>query len=951
MASDPASGAGGRLAHELRSLQAGGQQSDLDEALTAYLRKVKARLGYTDVITGPGRRDRVALDEVYVPVPVDVAVSVTIQDGVVADAWLEDNSAAASDSPQSYARERGAARTATFDAANHKAMSQLTAVITEAISRGVDADYMDPATRPLIAAPPWYDGTRQRFWPLCAEDAAHLWGRLILLGAPGSGKSTFLRYAAQVEASRLLGADDPPAGHMLGMLRPPMVPIYVELRKVFSYGDGIDVDDVVDESLLWNYLSYEFDRLSPSPVSSILRREALRGQAIIMLDGIDEIPVPQGRGSLTKRRRQIRDLARALNVICPKSPIMMSGRDYAYRDWIIEGFQRVSIMPLRAQDVRRLLTNLGRTRALAQNELSTEINALSDALDMVPESLRNYPLFVSLMASLYWTQSRNALPNTRADLYRESIDLLLERWTSSAADEPPLTELLGCTRQDIEHRLRRVAYETHCQGAGAEVGAVDIEFSVLVTELFRLGAQTDPHKVLAYLSEYAGVLIAQDPEHFRFAHRGFQEYFAAGYMAALLDEADDTDDSCTASRKVRRIFESSPLLWREPCLMLGEILNGQGGRDKAWDLVAELVRRETSEPSDQQSADWNLWLASRLIFDSSMYRRMGIREAPLIDDLRHKLPGIMSSRNLQAPERVDCGYCLGAIGDRRPGIGVDESGVPTPTMCWIPAGIYTIGATDDLAAQISEQPWARGWAFGREMPDGTLELRDFEIARYPVTVTQFKAFVDAADGYRDDAWWLPAGIEWKRDRREVSHLRSNSIGNLPQTHVSWYEAHAFCRWLSARSGFFYRLPTEAEWEAAARYSSIGWFQWGDEFDVQACNSAASGFGHAVPVGCYEGYLGPRSELPTDLCGNIWEWTSTAATGANGEEFAYPYRPDGRENEMLSRPGLYRVVRGGSYINPPFLLRITYRGRDEATAQIGRAGFRLARSLYRERKDD
>ena len=132
---------------------------------------------------------------------------------------------------------------------------------------------------------------------------------------------------------------------------------------------------------------------------------------------------------------------------------------------------------------------------------------------------------------------------------------------------------------------------------------------MLVTELFRLGAQTDPHKVLAYLSEYAGVLIAQDPEHFRFAHRGFQEYFAAGYMAALLNEDDGAGGNDAAARKIRSVFESSPLLWREPCLMLGEILNGQGSRDKAWDLVAELVGQDAASPSGQLSADWDLWLA------------------------------------------------------------------------------------------------------------------------------------------------------------------------------------------------------------------------------------------------------------------------------------------------------------------------------------------------------
>ena len=120
-------------------------------------------------------------------------------------------------------------------------------------------------------------------------------GPLGVARRPWQRQEHVLAVCCSIEAARLLEGTDRAGGHLLETFRPPMVPIYVELRKVFSYGDGIGIDEFIDEGVLWNYLSYEFDRSSPAPVSPALRREALRGQAIIMLDGIDEVPVPQGR--------------------------------------------------------------------------------------------------------------------------------------------------------------------------------------------------------------------------------------------------------------------------------------------------------------------------------------------------------------------------------------------------------------------------------------------------------------------------------------------------------------------------------------------------------------------------------------------------------------------------------------------------------------------------------
>lgn len=932
-----------KLARELRSLQRSADRPVLDEALVVYLRTVRARLGQTYVMMGPGRRENVSLEDIYVPVPVDVAMSVRVQSGTIAEAWLEDNTEAAqllAEGQTNLPGWAGTDRTPTFDSAEATGIAHIRDTVAEVISQGADADHEDPTTRPLIAAPPWYDGTRHRFWPLYAEDAVALWHRLILLGAPGSGKSTFLRYLAQHQAAALLGsaADD---RNLCGQ----RIPIYLELRKVFGVGDGIDIDVKVDENIVWNYLREDLEHIGLSAVTEILRREALNGRAIIMLDGIDEVPIPSVPGAQERRRVQLQSLARTVNTLFPESQVVISGRDYSYRGWRIDGFDRVTINPLRGPDIKRLLSNLGRKRSLEGKHLDNEVIALRRALEDVPEALRSYPLFVSLMASLYWAERRSALPGTRSELYRESVDLLLERWSSDDQGQPSLTNQLGCSREELEHRLRRVAFQTHRHGGDPGGAVLEIEYPVLVTELFRLGQQADPHKVLAYLSEYAGVLIAHAPEIFRFAHRGFQEFFAAGYIADLLDIGHREGRWTAACSDARQVFESSPQVWREPFLLLGEILNAHGKQDQAWNLIAELAsdRRVGSLNSGDAHDKWSYWLASRIILDSKMYERVGIREGAVVKELKRGLVGILSGRELPAPERADCGECIGVLGDTRPGTGIGSHGYPDPLMCPIESGSVILGTSSQEAEAVIVHPWARGWTFGRETPVSEIYFEEFAISKYPITVAQFEAFLSNGDGYDNEAWWIPAGLEWKRSSGGPVPPQWGQVGNLPRTNVSWFEAQAFCKWFSWIRGEIFRLPTEAEWEYAAKANSAGWFQWGNEFDIQACNSSASGFGHPVSVGCYEGYIRQSSETPVDICGNIWEWTSTAVTRVDGTDFAYPYSAsDGREDDGLVHKASYRVVRGGSYVNPPFLLRIAYRGRDEPIAQVGRTGFRIVK---------
>jgi formylglycine-generating enzyme required for sulfatase activity len=136
----------------------------------------------------------------------------------------------------------------------------------------------------------------------------------------------------------------------------------------------------------------------------------------------------------------------------------------------------------------------------------------------------------------------------------------------------------------------------------------------------------------------------------------------------------------------------------------------------------------------------------------------------------------------------------------------------------------------------------------------------------------------------------------------------------PVVGICWYEARAYCAWLSAQSGQLWRLPSEAEWEAAARGRDGRRYAWGDDFDPVRCNTFESHVRGTTPIGVFPG--GDSAEGLVDLSGNVWEWTSSAY-------HPYPYAADSLR-EDLQATDTRRVVRGGSWLNYRGLARCAYR---------------------------
>jgi formylglycine-generating enzyme required for sulfatase activity/Cdc6-like AAA superfamily ATPase len=253
-----------------------------------------------------------------------------------------------------------------------------------------------------------------------------------------------------------------------------------------------------------------------------------------------------------------------------------------------------------------------------------------------------------------------------------------------------------------------------------------------------------------------------------------------------------------------------------------------------------------------------------------------------------------------------------------------------PQMVRVPAGKFEMGTSDEeLHWLLENTDWARDWKkerwFDREQPRHTVYLPDFEIGRYPVMNSEYRAFV------RDTKHRPPA--HWEGD------TYPEGTGDHPVVNVSWQDAEAYCDWLSTETDKEYRLPTEAEWEKAACWDEESGkrrrYPWGDEFDSKRANTAEGGPGKTTPVGQHS----PAGDSPygaSDMAGNVWEWCQ------DWYEKHY-YKDSPEENPPGPEKGWWRVLRGGSCYTYERFARCASRARSAPVRRDSTVGFRVSAS--------
>jgi gamma-glutamyl hercynylcysteine S-oxide synthase len=265
-----------------------------------------------------------------------------------------------------------------------------------------------------------------------------------------------------------------------------------------------------------------------------------------------------------------------------------------------------------------------------------------------------------------------------------------------------------------------------------------------------------------------------------------------------------------------------------------------------------------------------------------------------------------------------------------------SAGAPTPAEVLVPAGPFTMGTS------------AEPWALDNERPAHRVELPAFVIDAAPVTNGRYLEFIEAG-GYTDPRWWSEAGWRHRTEEGlEAPRFWSRESGRWwrrrfgvtepvapdePVVHVCFFEAEAYAAWAGRR------LPTEAEWEKAARWDPASGrsrrYPWGDEDPTpEHANLGQRHLGPA-PVGAYP--KGASALGVHQLIGDVWEWTSSGWHPYPGfRMFPYP------EYSEVFFGGDYRVLRGGSFGADPYAVRATFRNWDHPIRRQIFSGFRCAR---------
>jgi iron(II)-dependent oxidoreductase len=272
------------------------------------------------------------------------------------------------------------------------------------------------------------------------------------------------------------------------------------------------------------------------------------------------------------------------------------------------------------------------------------------------------------------------------------------------------------------------------------------------------------------------------------------------------------------------------------------------------------------------------------------------------------------------------------------------AGQSFPPEILVPAGEFTMGT--------STEPWA----LDNERPAHAVQVDGFWIDTTPVSNAAYAAFVEAG-GYDDQRWWsaegwahrveagLRAPSSWQHDNGQWWRTRFGVVEPVPPDepvqHVCWYEAEAYARWAGKR------LPTEAEWEKAARHDPATGrsrrFPWGDDDPIPEHANLGQRHLQPAPVGSYPDGASPLGVR--QLIGDVWEWTSTGFHGYPGFA-AFPYR---EYSEVFFSP-TYKVLRGGSWATDKLACRGTFRNWDYPIRRQIFAGFRCARDAQAADRD-